>query len=133
MDKRTVANRNRKTQKEFVMFGLGPTELILVAVIVVVLFGAKRLPGIGKGLGGALREFRSVKHELSASGEEGGEQQAKASGEEAEETKEETPGAKAASATVEDKVRDKVLEQVPGVKQAVAAKKKADKIREIIS
>jgi len=36
------------------MFGLGPTELIIIAVIILILFGAKRLPEIGKGLGGAI-------------------------------------------------------------------------------
>lgn len=43
------------------MFGLGGTELIIIAVIVFLIFGAKRLPDIGKGLGGAIREFRKVK------------------------------------------------------------------------
>ena len=43
------------------MFGLGATELIIIAVILFFLFGAKRLPEIGKGLGGAIREFRKVK------------------------------------------------------------------------
>jgi len=35
---------------EYIMFGLGPMELILILVIVIVLFGAKRLPAIGEGL-----------------------------------------------------------------------------------
>ena len=39
------------------MFGLGPTELIIIAVIVLLIFGAKRLPEIGKGLGGALKRI----------------------------------------------------------------------------
>ena len=39
------------------MFGLGTTELIVIAVIVLLLFGAKRLPEIGKGIGGALKEL----------------------------------------------------------------------------
>ncbi|HDH00531.1 MAG TPA: twin-arginine translocase TatA/TatE family subunit, partial [Nitrospirae bacterium] len=29
------------------MFGLGPTELIIILVIIVILFGARRLPEIG--------------------------------------------------------------------------------------
>ena len=115
------------------MFGLGPTELILVGVIVVVLFGAKRLPDIGKGLGGAIREFRTVKNELKSPDKETGEQKASASDEDAGKATEASSDEKAASTIIEDKVRDKVLEQVPGVKQAVAAKKKADKIKEIIS
>ncbi|MBW1784441.1 MAG: twin-arginine translocase TatA/TatE family subunit, partial [Deltaproteobacteria bacterium] len=48
------------------MFGLGPTELIIIAIIVLLIFGAKRLPEIGKGLGGAIKEFKNVKKELSS-------------------------------------------------------------------
>jgi sec-independent protein translocase protein TatA len=40
------------------MFGLGVTELVIILVIVVVLFGARRLPEIGKGVGEAIRNFR---------------------------------------------------------------------------
>ncbi|MBL1351978.1 MAG: twin-arginine translocase TatA/TatE family subunit [Zetaproteobacteria bacterium] len=41
------------------MFGLGPMELILILVIVMVLFGAKRLPAIGEGLAKGIRSFRT--------------------------------------------------------------------------
>ncbi len=40
------------------MFGLGATELIIILVIVVVLFGAQRLPEIGKGIGEAIKNFK---------------------------------------------------------------------------
>ncbi len=40
------------------MFGLGVTELVIILVIVVVLFGARRLPEIGKGVGEAIRNFK---------------------------------------------------------------------------
>jgi sec-independent protein translocase protein TatA len=40
------------------MFGLGPTELIVILVIVVILFGATRLPEIGKGIGEAIKNFK---------------------------------------------------------------------------
>lgn len=46
------------------MFGLGSTEVIVIGIIVLLIFGAKRLPEIGKGLGGALREFRNIKKEI---------------------------------------------------------------------
>jgi sec-independent protein translocase protein TatA len=41
-----------------VMFGLGATELVIILAIVVVLFGARRLPEIGSGLGRAIRGFK---------------------------------------------------------------------------
>jgi sec-independent protein translocase protein TatA len=42
------------------MFGLGIPELMIILVIVVVIFGATRLPQIGKGLGEGIRNFRSA-------------------------------------------------------------------------
>jgi len=37
---------------------IGPTELIIVLVIVLVIFGPKRLPGLGRSLGSGMKEFR---------------------------------------------------------------------------
>ena len=51
------------------MFGLGAPELIIIGIIVLFIFGAKRLPEIGKGLGSAIREFRKVKQDISRNGE----------------------------------------------------------------
>lgn len=46
------------------MFGLGTQELIIILVIVVVLFGATRLPQIGSGIGQAIKNFKkSVKEQ----------------------------------------------------------------------
>lgn len=39
---------------------LGPVELIIILVIVVVLFGASRLRGIGSALGGGIKEFKTA-------------------------------------------------------------------------
>lgn len=37
---------------------IGPTELIIVLVIVLVIFGPKRLPGLGRSLGSGMKEFK---------------------------------------------------------------------------
>ena len=38
--------------------GIGPPELLIVLVIVLVIFGPKRLPGLGRSLGSGMREFK---------------------------------------------------------------------------
>src|SRR3954465_15864588 len=40
------------------MPNIGPMELIIVLVIVLLIFGPKRLPGLGKQLGSGMREFK---------------------------------------------------------------------------
>jgi len=40
------------------MFNIGPGELILILLILLILFGAKRLPEIGRALGKSLAEFK---------------------------------------------------------------------------
>ena len=40
------------------MFGIGFQELIIVLVIALVIFGGKKLPEVGSGLGKAIREFK---------------------------------------------------------------------------
>ncbi|RTZ98059.1 MAG: twin-arginine translocase TatA/TatE family subunit [Deltaproteobacteria bacterium] len=41
------------------MFGLGPMELIIILVIILIIFGAGKLPEIGGGMGKAIRNFKS--------------------------------------------------------------------------
>lgn len=44
-------------------FNLGPTELIIILLIVMLLFGAKRLPELAKGMGKSIREFKKASSE----------------------------------------------------------------------
>ena len=45
------------------MFGIGTQEILIILVIGLVVFGAKRLPEIGGGLGRAIRNFRQAASE----------------------------------------------------------------------
>ncbi|PLX77515.1 MAG: twin-arginine translocase TatA/TatE family subunit [Desulfuromonas sp.] len=40
------------------MFGLGTTELIIILILVLVIFGAGKLPSVGGALGKGLRNFK---------------------------------------------------------------------------
>lgn len=40
------------------MFGLGTTELMLIAGCVILLFGGKKLPGLGRSMGSAITNFK---------------------------------------------------------------------------
>jgi sec-independent protein translocase protein TatA len=42
-----------------VPFGVGATELIILLVIVLIIFGPKKLPQLGRSLGGGMREFKN--------------------------------------------------------------------------
>jgi sec-independent protein translocase protein TatA len=42
------------------MFGIGIPELIIILVIILIIFGAGKLPEIGGGLGKAIRNFRDA-------------------------------------------------------------------------
>ena len=46
------------------MFGIGGTELFFIFVIVLLLFGAKRVPEIARSFGKASREFKKAKSDI---------------------------------------------------------------------
>jgi sec-independent protein translocase protein TatA len=55
------------------MFGsIGVQEILLILLIVLLLFGAKKLPEVGRGLGKGIREFKKASRDLtdSVTGEE---------------------------------------------------------------
>lgn len=40
------------------LFGLGPQEILLILVVIILLFGAKKIPEIARGLGKGMSEFK---------------------------------------------------------------------------
>jgi sec-independent protein translocase protein TatA len=91
------------------MFGLGLQEILVIAVIILVLFGAKKLPQIGEGLGKTVREIRKVKGEERADKDE---------------------GEKEKQGNLLSDLK-KEADQIPGVKEVRAIKETADKVRNI--
>lgn len=45
------------------LFALGPTEIILILLIVVLLFGGKKIPELMRGLGKGIKEFKEGANE----------------------------------------------------------------------
>jgi sec-independent protein translocase protein TatA len=45
------------------MFGLGMPELIVILVIILIIFGAGKLPEIGSGIGRGIKNFKKATHE----------------------------------------------------------------------
>ena len=56
------------------LIGFGPIEAIVVVVVVLVVFGAGRLAGVGKALGTGLREFREEARTTEAQEDDDGEE-----------------------------------------------------------
>jgi len=53
---------------------LGPWEIVLVVLVIIILFGGKKIPELARGLGKGLREFRKttkdLKDEVNSAAEE---------------------------------------------------------------
>ncbi|MDO4264270.1 MAG: twin-arginine translocase TatA/TatE family subunit [Deinococcus sp.] len=47
---------------------LGPVELLIIAAVILVLFGASKLPQLGKGLGRGIKEFKEETRDLNRPG-----------------------------------------------------------------
>lgn len=48
------------------MFGIGSQELLIILTICFLLFGAKRIPELGRGLGKGIREFKDGLREVES-------------------------------------------------------------------
>jgi sec-independent protein translocase protein TatA len=93
------------------MFGLGFQEILLILVILFLLFGVKKLPEIGKGLGETMKEIRNIRGERKAGKE-----------------KDKDRGDQKVSLISDIK---KEVEEIPGLKEAREIKEAADKVKSI--
>jgi sec-independent protein translocase protein TatA len=91
------------------MFGLGFQEILLILVILFLLFGVKKLPEIGEGLGKTVKEIRKIRDERRTGKEK---------------RKEDQKG---------NLISDlkKEVEEIPGLKEARKIKETADKVKNI--
>ncbi len=99
------------------MFGLGFSELIIIGVIVLLIFGARRLPEIGRGLGKTVKEIRNISRDAKKEGEKD------ASSETGTEPE---PEKKAHSRS--GKLKDKI-EEFPGVEEIRNVQETASQVR----
>ena len=112
------------------MFGLGVPEILIIAVIILLIFGAKRLPSIGTGLGQTVKEIKNIKKEMKDDKESVKKKEIEGSEDSASEGK--SLEGKIVD-SLQKKVTDKIVGQVPGIRQARQLKDKADKIKKLVS
>ena len=95
------------------MFGLGVPEILVILVIFLFLFGAKRLPQIGEGLGKTMKELRKIRGEKKTERET-----------EKEKEKENQKGN-----VISDLKKE--VEEIPGLKEVKDIKKAADQVKNL--
>ncbi|MBW2056978.1 MAG: twin-arginine translocase TatA/TatE family subunit [Deltaproteobacteria bacterium] len=101
------------------VFGLGASELLIIGVILLLIFGAKRLPEIGRGLGKTAREIKDISKDLKGSRDN-----EKASGE-----AEEGQGGERGVPPDKDAVPTGREEGIPGLKEIKAVSETASQVR----
>ena len=91
------------------MFGLGLPEILIILLIFLLLFGARRLPDIGAGLGKTVKELRKIRGDRKAEKEkEKGDQKGN---------------------LISDLKRE--VEEIPGMKEAREIKETAKQVKDI--
>jgi|GEM_PF-440207 len=104
------------------MFGLGHTELLLILLVVVFIFGAKRLPEIGRALGRVQDEFKEGKRqamgESPPAAQNGSEKDPEAAGEDEE-------------SGLERELKNQLVSRLPGVGRLNRIKKAAEVVSRV--
>lgn len=99
------------------MFGLGVSELIIIGVIILLIFGARRLPEIGRGLGETAKEIKNVSKDLK-----GGDKKGESPENEGPENSEQDASSKSTRLKSE-------IESIPGVKEIRTIQETASQVR----
>jgi len=95
------------------MFGLGLPEMVVIGIIILLIFGAKRLPEIGKGLGKTAKEIKGISREMKQAKE-----------------KKQKQGDKATQPPEKDEGKGTLLDDIePVAKNIREIKEKTDKLR----
>jgi sec-independent protein translocase protein TatA len=91
------------------MFGLGFQEILLILVILFLLFGVRKLPEIGRGLGETVKEIRSIRDERkTGKGKNKGDQK---------------------GSLISDIKKE--VEEIPGLKEAKEIKETTDQVKNL--
>lgn len=99
------------------MFGLGVSELIIIGVIILLIFGARRLPEIGRGLGKTLKEVKNVSKDLK-----GGDRKEKSPDDQKPENSDRDAPSESTSAKGG-------IDSIPGVEEIKTVKETASQVR----
>ena len=94
------------------MFGLGLPEILILLVILLFIFGAKKLPDIGEGLGKTVREIRKIREDKKAHKAKNEEEKKMPKGNLISDLKKE-------------------VEEIPGVAEVKAIKETAEKVKNL--
>ena len=64
-----ILTHTMNTMQNILLFGLGGGEILLIALVVLLLFGGKKIPELMKGLGKGVKSFKDGMKEIEDAGE----------------------------------------------------------------
>jgi sec-independent protein translocase protein TatA len=99
------------------MFGLGSTELLIILLLVVVFFGAKRLPEIGKALGRMGSDFKSGKEAANPG-----------AGQDTQSQESPTDSSPDSGLDIEAEIKNQLISRMPGLGQLNKIKRTAEMV-----